>query len=301
MHVRLVDGEGAQDGRLLCVHEGIALEPQLVEDGLEQYRRAVTTSISGEAPCLLPHRRVLEGIVDTLGFEAIGDALAYQTEHGQRISVLLRCTSYWQPLHEGGQLGLRQAELKGPAGDQLVVPIGVEQRLRHRFNFGAGCRAQYSGFDRLGDRAANVHHCVRGGPKRELCCGVDDRHLVVVLESSVPVSLEDRSHPFHPERVELGCAEGADACASEDVDPVTHRPQDLLVPHGRQPLEIAIDDSDHLRAPARSAIHVTLGGGREVLGVEHGPRFGRADRRAGEDDDAHQLRAATALARWPGT
>jgi len=139
-------------------------------------------------------------------------------------------------------------------------------------------------------------------PEVELATGVSHRNLIVILEGTIAESLEDRADALHPEGLELGGAEGAHAGRAEYMDPLAHRPEDLLVPDGRHPLEISVDEPDDRRAAARRAVDVAFGRRGPVFGVELQARLAGAERRAGEDDDsAHTRAAATSRARAPGT
>jgi hypothetical protein len=79
-------------------------------------------------------------------------------------------------------------------------------------------------------------------------------HLVIVFQPAVAERLVYPADTAHAEDVELGGAQGADAGCTEDVNPLRHRPQDLLVPDRRHGLEIAVDDADRRRARERRLV-----------------------------------------------
>ena len=80
----------------------------------------------------------------------------------------------------------------------------------------------------------------------------------LIGQDAVTISGKDAADPLHAEGVEFGGAQCADAGAAVDVDPVGHRPQDLLVPDGRRHLEIAVDDADDRRAGEGGLINLAL-------------------------------------------
>src|SRR5262249_16216190 len=105
------------------------------------------------------------------------------------------------------------------------------------------------------------------------------------------------------------------AGAAVDVDPLAHRPQDLLMPYGGHPLEVAVDDPDGAGAFEPNPVDVALGDRRHADGIQL-PADGLAgDRGAAEDIDRHGLSycaakigrmrrrflARSASARAPGT
>ena len=86
-----------------------------------------------------------------------------------------------------------------------------------------------------------------------------------------------------------------------DVDALGQREEDLLVPHGRHPLEHPVHEADGARPAQRRPEDVAVSGGRAVLGVEHLSRVVVRQRRPEEHDDGCGHALAQARRRGPGT
>src|SRR5262249_20285951 len=139
---------------------------------------------------------------------------------------------------------------------------------------------------------------------------VNHRDLVVVLEclclirreAPVAVGLEDPAYPLHAECRKLGRSQGTHACAPEDMDTLSHRPQNFLVPDGRNLLEVAVDDPQRTRPMVHDRpIHVSLLHRRQIDGIQYRPRIRYRERRPGEYAGHHAGQPLTARARGPGT
>ena len=126
---------------------------------------------------------------------------------------------------------------------------------------------------------------------------MDDRYLVVVFPLATAQALVDLADSLHAETVELGRSQGTHARRAEDVHAFGHRPEDLLVPHRGDILEVAVDDPDRRGTPARDGVQVALAHRWQVARFVP-DRAGRRliERRPEEDADAHARSA-----RSPGT
>jgi hypothetical protein len=131
---------------------------------------------------------------------------------------------------------------------------------------------------------------------------VDDGHLVVALVLAAPEALVDLAHAHHAEVGELGGAQSPHARGAVDVNPLAHRPQDLLVPDRGHALEEAVDEPHHFGAARAGPQDVTLRGrwpdhgfGQDLL------HDARVERRPREDDDHRPTSASFSRARGPGT
>ena len=85
-----------------------------------------------------------------------------------------------------------------------------------------------------------------------------DRHLVVVFQQAVAESRKNLPHPDHAEEMQFGGAQGPHAGGPEHMRSARHGPQDFLVPDGRNPLEVPVDDTDGPRSCLDCAGHVAL-------------------------------------------
>ena len=139
---------------------------------------------------------------------------------------------------------------------------------------------------------------------------MDDGHLVLVLEDLVsvgledagPIRLEDPADASHAKGGELGGPQGAHACAAEDVYPLGHGPEDLLVPHGRHVLEVPVHDADGAGTVAHgNPVDVALLDRRQVDGIERRRGVVRRERGPHEDTRVHRSPRRAACARGPGT
>src|SRR6185503_7182847 len=98
-----------------------------------------------------------------------------------------------------------------------------------------------------------------------------------------------------------GGTEGAHARRAVDVHALGEGEEDLLVPHGRHPLEHAVDEADGPRPAERRPEDVTVSGGWAVLGVEHVSRLVVRQRRPEKDDDRRSHVPRSARRRGPAT
>src|SRR5262245_64489000 len=87
---------------------------------------------------------------------------------------------------------------------------------------------------------------------------MQNRDLVVIGEDAVAIGGENATHSPHTERMQLGGAQRADAGAAVNVDPLCHRPQDLLMPDRRCHLEITVDDADDSRMGHGGGVEFSL-------------------------------------------
>src|SRR5262249_51435586 len=109
----------------------------------------------------------------------------------------------------------------------------------------------------------------------------------------------DGAHSFHAEGLELDRPQGSHARASEHVDALLHGPHDLLVPHGGNALEVAVDDADGLGPLERDAVDIPLRDGRQIHGVQELTRLRCGKGGAREDIDAHACPPMRVRAREP--
>jgi hypothetical protein len=87
---------------------------------------------------------------------------------------------------------------------------------------------------------------------------VQHRDFVVIRKDVVTVCLKDPAHPFHAKSMQLRRTQCADAGAAINMDPVCHRPQDLLVPDCWRHFEIAVNDADDCWTGKRGLIELPL-------------------------------------------
>jgi hypothetical protein len=127
---------------------------------------------------------------------------------------------------------------------------------------------------------------------------VRHRHFVVVFEDAVAVGLEDGTNPNHAERLELRGTKRAHAGAAEDVNALAQRPENLLVPHRGDALEVAVDEADRQGPRQRCAVDVALGGRRQTLGAEDALHVSGGDRWASKDHHAHRSASGARRAPW---
>ena len=111
---------------------------------------------------------------------------------------------------------------------------------------------------------------------------MDKCDFVIILQGAIPKKLEYLPDALHPERGELDRAQGTDAGAAVNVDTMGKCPEDLLVPHRWDRVEIAVDQSNNRRAGASGEVNITLAG--RTFQVDAGGEAGwqSSERGAGE-------------------
>src|ERR1700687_749543 len=123
--------------------------------------------------------------------------------------------------------------------------------------------------------------------------------LVVVFQASVPKLFEYFANTDHAKLFKPSRPERRHASATEYVDPLIHRPKNLLVPDGGYMLKIPVNDSNSLRSFAGHSVHIAFGHGREVNGIEFSTCLFERNSRTYKDACIHALPSITARARRP--
>ena len=175
----------------------------------------------------------------------------------------------------------------------------VKQRLGGTDELVAGQGIDYAAALGGLQRRADVDHRLAEANVAHLFRTVDQRDLVVVLQPSAAIILENAADAAHAEAVQFGRAQRAHARRAEHGDALGDGPQDLLVPDGRLPVEETVDDADRPRPSARSRVEFALVDRREKTKAQVAVAIGAGQRRSAEDDRAHRPARAIRSARSP--
>jgi len=140
-----------------------------------------------------------------------------------------------------------------------VLPIGILQKsvptslgIEHLLGKGYEVLCGNLVYDGLLDstiqRGANVHHWFGKRQIARLHGSVMDGHLIVVFEFTRLVCVEYATDAAHTEFVQFRRSQSAHAGRTEDSNALIDRPEDFLVPDGRDAFEIAVDNANDARA-----------------------------------------------------
>ena len=226
--------------------------------------------------------------------------LAHGPQHALRVGALLIDPTGRQPPLQRHELVRRQSTVGRISHHARVRALRIEQLLRDLGDRARRRRRDDSSARSGRERGADVDHRLRHRHEAMLGAAMNHRDLVIVFEDAVAVLFEDLADPLHAERGELRGTERTHARAAVDVDALRHGPEDLLVPDGRNALEVAVDDPDRPRFLARHTVDVTLRDGRKIDRVQLGARVSCVEGRAREDVNPNVRTQPRLVAAPPG-